>query len=61
MKDKILEICKENNGYITGKMAKDKGIPSTYLSRMAKDESLKRVAPGIYLNEEVIEDEFMME
>ena len=58
MKDKILEICKENNGYITGKMAKDKGIPSTYLSRMAKEESLKRVAPGIYLNEEVIEDEF---
>ncbi len=26
MKDKILEICKENNGYITGKMAKEKGF-----------------------------------
>ena len=58
MKDKILEICKENNGYITSKIAKESGIPSIYLSRMVKGNFLKRVANGIYLEKECVEDEF---
>lgn len=58
MKDKILEICDNNNGYITNKIAKDNNIPSIYLSRMVKNNLLKRVAAGIYLKKECIEDEF---
>ena len=58
MKEKILEICNNNNGYITNKIARDNGIPTVYLSRMVKSNLLKRVAVGIYLKKDYIEDEF---
>ena len=58
MKDRILEICNKNNGYITTKMANDNDILSIYLSRMVKSNLLKRVGVGIYMKKECIEDEF---
>ena len=58
MKENILRICHGNNGYITNKMAMDNNIPSIYLSRMVKNNLLTRVAHGVYLEHEYLEDEF---
>jgi len=58
MTDKIIEICDNNNGYITSKQTRENKIPSIYLSRMVKNGLLKRVGTGIYLKKGQLEDEF---
>lgn len=56
MKNKILLLAE--NGYIFSKKLKEQNIPSVYITRMVKEGSIVKVAPGIYITKDVIEDMF---
>ena len=59
MEDKILEICRSHNGFVTSRDLAMAGIPSVYLTRMERKEILSRLARGIYfLDSEFVEDPF---
>lgn len=58
-KEQFLCLKKLNmNGYIFTKILKDNNIPTIYLTRLCKKVSIKRVAYGIYILSDYIEDEF---
>ena len=46
------------NGYIFTKILKDNNIPTIYLTRLCKRGLIKKVAYGIYILSDYIEDEF---
>lgn len=48
-KERIIEIGKGKGGYILREDALKAGIPTAILSRMVREGSLERSAPGIYL------------
>lgn len=56
--EKITQEGKSNGGYIMRKDIVGQGIPSVILSRMEKAGTIERVAPGIYLLEGYLRDEF---
>lgn len=57
-KDSILQaLIEENNGYLLTAMATAKGITKPYLARYVKENSMERVARGIYITEDVWPDE----
>lgn len=56
--DKVKQIGKSNGGYITYGDALEVGIPSSILSRMAKEGKLNRIAAGIYILPGYLEDDF---
>ncbi|MFA6843176.1 MAG: type IV toxin-antitoxin system AbiEi family antitoxin domain-containing protein [Bacilli bacterium] len=58
MKKKILEIAKQNNGYVTRKKLTENNIPTINLTRLVKEGQLIRVYKGIYLLKGYIEDMF---
>ena len=53
---KIINLNK--NGYIFTKVLKDNNIPTVYLTRLCKKGLIKKVASGVYILSEYIEDEF---
>lgn len=54
----IKHYLKNNGGIITSKILKDKNIPTVYLSRLAKEGYLLKVANGIYISEDGDYDEY---
>lgn len=58
MKDKIIDIAKNNNGYITGKIMKEHNIPSIYIYRLAKAGVFEKVDKGIFVLKDFIQDSF---
>ena len=58
MKDKIISIAKENNGYITNKILKENNIPSVYIYRLVNERIFKKLYHGIFIMDGYIEDEF---
>lgn len=56
----IKNIIIENDGFITGKELTERGIPSIYLTRYAKENNLKKVARGVYAVEEWIIDPYFV-
>ena len=58
MKDKILDLCKRNNGYVTSAMLREESIPSIYLTRLEEKNMLVHVDRGLYTLPDVIEDPF---
>ncbi|HBD06117.1 MAG TPA: hypothetical protein DCY93_01740 [Firmicutes bacterium] len=59
-KSEIIRIANENNGYIYLKLIKKYGIPTTYLTQLVKEGLLSRVARGIYITRQGIEDELFI-
>ena len=59
-KKQIYERLNNNNGIITSSWCINEGIPRVYLSRMTKSGELKRVARGVYVSEEVIDDPYFL-
>ena len=58
MKEKeILDIANSNNGYLYSEILKKYDIESTYITRLIKKGKLFKVAPGIYVTENTIEDD----
>ncbi len=58
--DKIRKILKKNNGTITTKEVEDLGISSKILTRMIEKGIIERVARGIYIEVDTLEDKYFI-
>ncbi len=56
--DRCRDILYDSGGVITNKMLRENEIPTIYLSRMADNGEVTRVARGIYINEQGDYDEY---
>ena len=56
MEEKIIKLNK--NGYILAKDVKKNNIPSIYLTRLERLNAINKVHRGIYVLNDVVEDEF---
>lgn len=54
--ENILELMKNNNGYIKSKLVTDLGIHRMYLKIMEQKHIIEKVCPGIYMDVNKIED-----
>ena len=55
MEEKIIKLNK--NGYILAKDLKKNNIPSIYLTRLERHNAINKVHRGIYILNDVVEDE----
>lgn len=58
MKEKLKNILNDNNGYVTTRKLEENGIKKQYIPNLIEKKILKKVAHGIYMNPEIIEDEY---
>lgn len=58
-KKKILDIAKENNGYITTELIAKQGIAKIFLTQLVRDNQLIRIDRGLYMLFNYIEDEYL--
>ena len=56
-KNKLKDFLKYNHGYIQTKDFKDIGISKTVIPRLIEEKILRKVAYGIYIDDNLIEDE----
>ena len=56
--EKIKNFFKKNHGYITTKEIENIGISKTLIPELIKQKVLRKVAYGIYIDNNLIEDEF---
>lgn len=56
--EKILQLIKNNNGIITTKQVENLGIARKILTRMVEKEMIERVARGVYIDINEIEDTY---
>ena len=57
----IIKLANENNGYLYGAIIKEHRIPRAYVCRLHKQGKLHRVASGIYITENGVEDVFFIQ
>lgn len=55
--DLMNNLIEENNGYIFTEQVEKAGISRTYLGQFVRENSLERVAKGVYLSQDTWEDE----
>lgn len=58
--DRIRKILKKNNGTITTKEVENLGISSKILTRMIEKGIIERVARGIYIESDTLEDKYFI-
>lgn len=58
-KNKILEIAKQNNGYITTELITKQGIAKMFLTQLVRENQLIRINRGLYMLSNYIEDEYL--
>ena len=56
--EKLRNFFKKNHGYITTKEIENLGISKTLIPKLIKQKVLRKVAYGIYIDNNLIEDEF---
>ena len=56
MKNILLDILRNNKGYITTKEITNKGIHRMYLKKMCDDGIVEKVGTGIYIDKSIIPD-----
>jgi len=56
--EKVLALLNSGKGYLTAKLAREKGITNVTLQRMAKRGQIDRVARGLYIDADVMPDQF---
>lgn len=54
----IMELMKNNNGYVTSKMVTELGLSREYLSILQRKNIIERIDKGIYLDVNSFEDSF---
>ncbi len=55
--DLMNNLIEENNGYIFTEQVEKAGISRTYLGQFVRENSLERVAKGVYISQDTWEDE----
>lgn len=58
--EKIREFLKENNGYIKTKDIINLGFLKSDITNIVKENLIKKVAHGLYMDSNIIEDEFFI-
>ena len=56
--EEIINIANSNNGYLTPQIIKQNKIEYTYISRLLKKNILIKVASGVYITDQGVEDVF---
>lgn len=56
----IIKIANENNGYIYSELIKKYNIATAYLTQLVKEGLLSRVARGIYITSQGVEDQLFI-
>ena len=56
VKDKVIILAEQHNGYINSKMLKEHGIPNVYLTRLVKEKKLEKACKGIYVTPDTVLD-----
>ena len=56
--EKLRNFLKKNHGYITTKEIENIGISKTLIPELINQKILRKVAYGIYIDNNLIEDEF---
>ncbi len=56
----IIKIANENNGYLYAELIKKYNIHTAYLTQLVKEGLLTRVARGIYITDQGIEDQLFI-
>lgn len=59
-KEEIIKIANDNNGYLYSKIMKEHGIQTSVIGRLEKEKLLTKVARGVYITDQGIEDEFFI-
>ena len=57
---KIIEFLKNHNGYISTKEIENIGISKVQIPKLIEDEIIRKVAHGLYIDNNLIEDEFFI-
>lgn len=60
-KEDILAIANEHNGYLYSELIKKYSIDTIYISRLVKEGMLFKVARGIYITENGVEDFYFIQ
>jgi predicted transcriptional regulator of viral defense system len=60
IKETVLALLNECDGYLTAKKAKEKGIDNKKLQRMAERGLIERAAHGLYIGVDIIPDPFVV-
>ncbi len=58
--EKIIEFLKNHNGYISTKEVENIGISKVQIPKLIEDEIIRKVAHGLYIDNNLIEDEFFI-
>ena len=56
--DKIFSLFK--NGYLTTEEVNNHNIPRVYLTKLLKEDKIERISRGLYIEKNVLLDEFMI-
>ena len=60
--DKILELAKNNNGYVTTEMVEEQKIKRQFLSYLVKKEKLEKIGRGFYvLPDELVDSYYILQ
>lgn len=57
-KYKIIDIAKDNNGYITTEFITKQGIAKMFLTQLVREKQLMRIDRGLYMLSDYIEDKY---
>ena len=60
MEEKLKNFLKDNNGYISTKEFEQLGISRVLIPNFVKNEIVRRVSYGLYIDNKVIEDEYFI-
>ncbi len=58
--EKIIEFLKNHNGYISTKEIENIGISKVQIPKLIEDEIIRKVAHGLYIDNNLIEDDFFI-
>lgn len=58
-KNNILDIAKQNNGYITTELITKQGIARMFLTQLVRENQLIRIDRGLYMLSDCIEDKYL--
>ncbi len=60
VKDKLQNLVESNNGYLLTSDVVKAGISKTYLAKFVRENSMERVAHGVYLSQDGWKDEYFI-
>ena len=56
--EQIKKVLKSNNGYITSSEFEQNGIPRRYIPELIEKGLIRKIARGLYIDNELIEDDY---